>query len=424
MTIHVVRWGETAEGIAAAYGVDPARLAADNAVPADGALAAGQTLVVRLPRTVHTVRPGETLFSIARRYGVTVRALWRRNWALGGGSALLPGQELVVDYWEEKLGTCAANGYAYPHIDPALLDAEVPYLTYLSPFTCGLSEDGGLLPLSDGPLLRSARSRGTRPVLHLSASTESGQFDSQRARLLLTDAAVQDALTAQLVRQLEEKDLSGVDVDFEYLSADLAEPYAAFLRRLRSLLAPRGRFVWVALAPKTRADQPGLLYEAHDYAALGAAADGCLLMTYEWGYAYGEPMAVAPLPSVREVLDYAVTEIPPEKLFLGVPNYGYDWPLPFVRGATRARSLSNQEAIRLALAYGAAISYDESAASPHFFYSDGAGTAHTVWFEDARSLAAKLSLAAEYGLAGVGFWNLMRPFSQAYLVLDALYDVE
>jgi spore germination protein len=180
----------------------------------------------------------------------------------------------------------------------------------------------------------------------------------------------------------------------------------------------------VALAPKTRADQPGLLYEAHDYAALGAAADGCLLMTYEWGYAYGEPMAVAPLPSVREVLDYAVTEIPPEKLFLGVPNYGYDWPLPFVRGATRARSLSNQEAIRLALAYGAAISYDESAASPHFFYSDGAGTAHTVWFEDARSLAAKLSLAAEYGLAGVGFWNLMRPFSQAYLVLDALYDVE
>ncbi len=52
-------------------------------------------------------------------------------------------------------------------------------------------------------------------------------------------------------------------------------------------------------------------------------------MTYEWGYKYGPNMAVAPLNMVRRVLDYAVTEIIPEKIMLGIPNYGYDWPLPF-----------------------------------------------------------------------------------------------
>ena len=64
MTIHVVQAGETVGSIAESYGVDPARLAADNAVPPSGALAVGQTLVVRFPRQVHAVRAGETLASI------------------------------------------------------------------------------------------------------------------------------------------------------------------------------------------------------------------------------------------------------------------------------------------------------------------------------------------------------------------------
>ena len=145
--------------------------------------------------------------------------------------------------------------------------------------------------------------------------------------------------------------------------------------------------------------------------------------SYEWGYTYGPPMAVAPLPNVRAVLDYAVTEIPPEKLLLGVPNYGYDWPLPFVQGETRAQSISNQRAIQLAVAYGAVIQYDDTAQSPYFHYTDEDGTIHEVWFEDARSMAAKLRLVAEYGFPGAGFWNLMRPFPQTRAVLDALYDI-
>ena len=78
----------------------------------------------------------------------------------------------------------------------------------------------------------------------------------------------------------------------------------------------------MAVAPKSYANQPGLLYEGMDYAGLGRAADLIFLMTYEWGYTAGPPMAVSPLPNVRTVLDYAVTEIPPEKIFLGLSNYG------------------------------------------------------------------------------------------------------
>lgn len=135
-------------------------------------------------------------------------------------------------------------------------------------------------------------------------------------------------------------------------------------------------------------------------------------------------MAVAPLPNVREVLDYAVTEIPREKIYLGIPNYGYDWPLPFVEGRTRARSLSNQEAVELAVRYGAEIQFDETAQSPWFNYTAPDGTPHVVWFEDARSMSAKLRLIGEYGLYGAGYWNLMRPYPQGWAVLNALYEIE
>ena len=412
MKIHVVQAGESVWSIASDYGVDPDRLAADNEVPPSGALAVGQTLVVRFPRQVHVVRSGETLTSIAAAYGTSVRTLWRKNWPLGGSEQIYPGQVLVISDCSEPLGTAVSHGYAYPHIDSGLLHAQLPYLSTLAPFSYGLTADGRLHAPEDAALLAAARQYGVQPVMSLSSLTEEGEFSTERAALVLTDSAVQDELILEVFQVLRAKGYRGLDVDFEYLPASLAQPYAAFLHRLHRLLRSRGLFLWTALAPKTSASQTGILYEGHDYAAIGAAVDGALLMTYEWGYAQGPPMAVAPLPSVRAVLDYAVTAIPPEKLLLGIPNYGYDWPLPFVSGTTRARSLSNQQAIALAVEQGAEIFYDETAQSPYFHYTDNAGTAHAVWFEDARSVQAKFDLIERNQLVGGTYWNLLRPFPQ------------
>ena len=147
-------------------------------------------------------------------------------------------------------------------------------------------------------------------------------------------------------------------------------------------------------------------------------------LSYEWGYTYGPPMAVAPLPQVRAVLDYAVQVIPREKIFLGVPLYGYDWPLPYERGITRAESISPEYAVALALRHGAEILYDESAQSPYFYYTDRGGRAHVVWFEDARSMDARLHLIDAHGLRGAGYWSLMRAMPQNWVLLHALYDVK
>lgn len=422
MEIHVVQPGETLYSIAGRYGADPVLLGEANGVPPDGALAVGQTLVIQTVRTFHTVQPGDTLTGVARRYGISLRELYRNNFWLGGVPNLQAGQSLVIEYAGERLGGAYTNGYAYPFIPRPLLSATLPYMSYLTPFTYGIDAQGGLLPLDDGALLAEARRLGTAPLMHLSTLTEDDTFSSQRAAEILTDASRRAALIEQIQQTIREKGYRGLDVDFEYIPGALREDYAAFIRQLRETLSPMGLPVIVALAPKTYADQPGLLYEAHDYALLGAAADFVLLMTYEWGYTYGPPMAVAPLPNVRVVLDYAVTEIPPERIYLGIPNYGYDWPLPFRQGETKAQSISNQYAVEMAVAYRAEIQYDGRAQSPWFNYVRD-GRAHVVWFEDARSMSAKLRLIQEYGLHGAGYWNLMRPYPQGWTLLNALYDI-
>ena len=423
MVIHVVRPGDSMYSIAQEYGVPISQLLNDNQLPDPSRLVVGQTIVVRFPQQVHTVQAGQTLSSIAQRYGLTVRQLQRNNPVLGGGVAIYPGQTLVISYKQEIEGTLSVNGYAYPFIDRALLRATLPYLTFMTPFTYGITEDGGLVDLDDAELIAMAKEGGVAPLMHLSTLTEEGGFSNELASLVLNDADIQKRLIDNIVTTIQAKGYRGLDVDFEFVFARDAGAYAAFIRNLTRTLNPLGLPVIVALAPKTSSTQRGLLYEGHDYAALGAAANEVLLMTYEWGYTYGPPMAVAPLPNVRAVVEYALTQIPAEKMWLGVPNYGYDWPLPFVQGETKATSISNRYAVQLALRYNAEILYDENAQSPWFRYRDESGVEHEVWFEDARSIRAKLALIPEYGLRGAGYWNLMRPFPQNWQMLASLYNI-
>ena len=155
---------------------------------------------------------------------------------------------------------------------------------------------------------------------------------------------------------------------------------------------------------------------------MGEAADYAFVMTYEWGYTYGPPLAVSPYNSVRAVLDYAVSRIPPSKILMGLPNYAYDWKLPFVKGVTRADSIGNIEAVNIAAENKSEILFDEYQQTPYFYYTQN-GEEHVVWFDDARSMMLKTDLIREYNLAGAGVWNMMREFPQLWLILNEKYYI-
>lgn len=134
-------------------------------------------------------------------------------------------------------------------------------------------------------------------------------------------------------------------------------------------------------------------------------------------------MAVAPINKVREVIEYALTEIPREKIDIGIPNYGYDWELPFVRGVTKAQTIGNIEAVDIAIANGAEIQFDQTAMTPFFRYTLN-GIEHEVWFEDVRSIREKFNLITEYGLRGMGYWQIMKLFRANWLLLADTFEIQ
>lgn len=314
------------------------------------------------------------------------------------------------------------NGYAYPNINEDVLKQTLPYLTYLSIFSYQIKSDGRLTQIPDENLIRLARSFKVAPMMVVTNIDETGRFSSELIHTILTDTAIQNRLLEEALLVLQDKNYFGIDIDFEYIYPSDRELYNDFLTKATNFFHEHDFIVTTALAPKVSEDQPGLLYEAHDYKFHGETVDHIILMTYEWGYTYGPPQAVAPINQVRRVLDYAVTVIPSEKILMGIPNYGYDWQLPYVPG-TKAQSISNVRAPLLAKEKNAAIQFDEVAMSPFFYYTDDEGNEHIVWFEDARSIEAKLNLVLEYDLGGISYWTINNFFPDNFKVLDSMFDV-
>ena len=422
MQIYVVRPGDTVRGIANRFGLSYQRILSDNGLSAQDTLVVGQALLLLFPEEIYTVRPGDTLFSIARQYGTTTGELRRNNPELILNPTLLPGQQLTISFRMDKRRTLTASGYAYPNINRTTLATTLPYLSRLTVFGYGFTEAGNLISIRDLPLIEAALEENVSPYMLLSSVTEDGNFSGERASLLFRNTDLQNRVIEAIIETMQRKGYQGLDIDFEYIPREDSQGFLRFLENVTAKLHAVGYPTHVDLAPKTYAEQPGLLYEAHNYREIGAIVDTVLLMTYEWGYAYGPPLAVAPLNRVREVVSYAVTEIPREKILMGIPNYGYDWTLPYEKG-DRATNIGNQYAVRLAARYGAEIQFDAPSASPYFNYRDQNGRRHVVWFEDIRSIDAKYDLIDEFNLLGSGYWTIMRPFRQNWAFLGAAYNI-
>ncbi|MGI6768463.1 MAG: LysM peptidoglycan-binding domain-containing protein [Bacilli bacterium] len=411
--IHVIAPGETLYQISQRYQVPLERIVEDNGLTDPNQLLVGQALIIRKENSTYTVQSGDTLSEVAACFGIPVEALYQAN-NLTSTSVIFPGDVLKIVYEDIEKKEIEINGYVYPEAEAEVLEPMLPQLTYLSIFAYPVRSDGSLEEIADERLIELARKNRVAPMMVIANITNSS-FDSDIAHSLLTDEAVQERLIENIFNVLRSKNYFGLDVDLEYLYPDDREAYNRFLRRMAGLLHQEGYILTTAIAPKTSGEQEGLLYEAHDYPVHGEVVDHVILMTYEWGYLWSEAMPVAPIDKVEEVISYAVTVIPPERILMGVPNYGYDFNVPRIEEVP-ATLITNYEAIEIAKKHLGRIEFDEEAMSPFFQYHEN-GQLREVHFEDARSIRAKIFLMREYDLGGLSFWTLMNYFRPAWLLI-------
>lgn len=440
MFIYTVKSGDTLNGISRMFGVPANKIASDNTLLNPSRLAVGQSLVIMSNEQRYVLKEGQTLFSVAGEFGVPLEELLAANpdlnpISLQVGDVIIIPQTAVVNKRPALL-----NGYAYPNISADALSCSLPFLTFLSPFSYSLTADGEILAPkglegagSNDLVYRAARS-AVMPLMTVTNIFD-GSFSTELLSEILADPEARERLIASILFELDSKGYYGVNLDMEYIAPADRESYNDFLGELADRLHDGGYVLVTAVAPKYRADQQGILYESHDYSVQGRYADYVVIMTYEWGYTFSAPMSVQPIEEVRKVLTYAVSEIPSEKIIMGMPNYGYDWALPYVRGEA-AQAIGFATATELAGRYNAEIMYDEETQTPYFYYTEnGSGrtngnndnaenlSRHIVWFDDPRSIDAKLRLVDEFNLAGASWWTINRCYTPAWLIAQNLFEI-
>lgn len=414
---HTVRRGDTLWEIANSYGVTIDAIVQANEISDPSVISPGMVLVI--PAKTHIVQPGESLWQIAQNYGVSMESIIKLN-QIQNANLIYPGTRLTIPSYQPVIDV---NGYT---IDMGaeggnLIREKGQYLTYASPFAYTMTADGGLNAIDDSATIQAAYENQVVMMMCITNFTYQDP-GSDLANTILSSPEIQDRLLTNIINTMREKGYLGLNVDFENVYEADKDLYNQFLQRTVDRLHPEGYFVSTALAPKTSAGQKGLLYEAHDYAAHGRIVDFVVLMTYEWGYRLGPPRAISPLDQIKRVLDFAVSVIPRNKIFMGFQLYARDWLLPHVDGQ-EAETFDMQEAIQRAVRYGADIKYDNESQTPFYTYKDEQGRMHEVWFEDARSAQAKFDTVKDYNLRGISYWVLGYPFPQNWQLLKDNFQI-
>ncbi|TLS37961.1 glycosyl hydrolase family 18 protein [Pseudalkalibacillus caeni] len=236
-------------------------------------------------------------------------------------------------------------------------------------------------------------------------ATIQNEFNTELTSQVLNNPAHRHTLTKNIVQILDENGYKGVNLDFEQMMPEDRKIYTTFLKELSSKLKPKGYELIVSVPAKT-GDYPDRAWVGtFDYAAIGQIADKVQLMSYDQHGFWGEPGPVAGIDWVENVLNYAVSRIPSEKMLIGLPAYGYDWNITTGK-QTDHKAIAWKGLPELIQSTNSNPEWDNNSQSPFFSYQDKNGQQHIVWYENEKSIALKTKLVEKYKLAGVSMWRL------------------
>ena len=168
---------------------------------------------------------------------------------------LVPGQALLL-LGEGETGGLGdgriIGGYAYPFVDPPVLEEALTALSEMLMFSYGFTFEGNLVaPMQDDQwMIERTKSAGAQPWMVLTPLSSEGAFNNQLIKVLMENQELQDRLIEQMLIVMQEKGYEGLDIDFEYILPENREQYAQFAGRAREKMNEYGYKVTVAVAPK------------------------------------------------------------------------------------------------------------------------------------------------------------------------------
>ncbi len=185
---------------------------------------------------------------------------------------------------------------------------------------------------------------------------------------------------------MDDQGYDGVDLDFEGVQWGERADLNLVVDALSTQLHARKKLLSMTCGPLFK-DNPSQPLDLAHYAVV---ADEVKLMTYTAHGSWSGPGAIGPLDFDESAVKFALSMgVPKEKLRLGVPFFGKDWPSN--GGAVTSVTWTTAQPLIAKSTTG--VLFDSKSGESHFDYKDGSGVLHTVWFQDAKAIQAKVDLS-------------------------------
>ena len=329
---------------------------------------------------------------------------WVAGMLIQSGAALKPGNYEVMGYYMGTSNNSSLQSLQRHHTQ----------MTKVIPWAFSVTATGDVVNATPtnqlADLLKMVGENTELETLALISNYDqkTHKFSPEIASSVLRNPRQRSRAIANITKTLENWGVSGVNIDFEHVPPRDRDYYTLFIKELSEQLRPKGLSVTVAIPAKTYDDPNSNWSGAFDYAQIGRYADYVVLMAYDQHWTGGDPGPIASAQWVEQVVKYAVSQIPRQKVILGVPGYGYAWSGPG-KGAT----VNYESAVRIANT-GSGVQWDEQSKTPYANAQD-----REIWFENAASLGHKLDIVTKYGVKGIALWRLGQEDPNSWRVISA-----
>lgn len=268
-------------------------------------------------------------------------------------------------------------------------------------------------------------SQGTALNLGVFMDTSVSSGSTNTLYALLASAAGRTQAVNQILNEVTvpykaagHNPYSGVTVDFEGLRSAAKSNFNAFLTELSQKLKAAGKSLYVCVSPVLAT---GSYYDGYDYRTIGALADKVILMAYDYdsrdltgylGTTYYKTTAPAPIDQVYESLK-AVTNSSTgvadvSKIALGFSCKNTAWQVDSQGKLLSAAPVhpTNDTVYQRLSQSGTIQGWSQSYQMPYATYTATDGSTYFLWYDNARSVEARLELAKLFGITGVSLWRM------------------
>lgn len=422
MIVYTVQPGDTIYSLAEKFNVPSMRILQQNIIQPNYELIVGQNLVITYPEQVYYIQTGDTLQSIAEEFGVSTIQLLQNNPQISDRDFFYIGEELIIRYAKD-LEKIEVNGYAFSYIDTDILRKTLPFLTYLSILEYQITATGDITAPNDTNIIKIAREYGVAPLMMCSTLDVQGRGSYEIIHILLSDINIRENYINNILRVLKQNDLSGINFGCQFILKEDLQNYINLMAEVKLRLQKEGYLVFITIVPSTYGFAPDGNNDSTYFYQIGQIADRVILISYQWTSASISLVEQTTVKFLDKYVQYAVTQIPSDKILIGITRVAYDWKAPYTENESNASLLTNTSALALAYNLGINILFDEETQTPYYYYTDN-NTVNFVWFKDAQTIISILNLINKFNLKGVSVWSIMDYGPATWTVINSLKETE